>query len=169
MTAHRTSRTGPRRGGRPVVWLAIVLIAALIASCGDSDSGGGGGGGGSTPPAPALADLIITSATVQRVNDQSCFGHALCLIVTVANVGTAGAEGFSDGCGTSSFGDPEPWGQYVLDGLIPAGSTITYRGDYHVLGPHLPATFTLFCEVDAADRVAESDESNNTYTITVTL
>ena len=26
-----------------------------------------------------------------------------------------------------------------------------------------PATFTLDCEVDAANRVAESDEGNNTY------
>ena len=126
-----------------------------------------------TPAEPAsprdLADLAITFATVERVADQSCFGNEICLIVTVVNRGTAGATGFTDGCGTSSFGDEEPWGSYVTDGIIPAGSSITYRSGYGALEEHLPATFTLLCEVDAADRVDESDETNNVYTATVSL
>lgn len=144
---------------------AAVVIAILLWRDGPEPS--------PTPPASSSgsqADLTITSATVQRVADPDmCGGFTLCLIVTVANRGSADVTGLQDGCGTSSFGDPEPWTDFTLDGSVPAGGSETFRSGYPNLEPYLPATFTLFCEVDAVDRIEESREDNNTFTTTVSL
>ena len=158
----RADRTRPVR--TPLL-LVLAMVMAAVAACGDSNGGGGG-----TPATTAnLADLTITSATVERVSASSCNGSTTCLIVTVANRGTVDASGLDDGCGTRSFGDPQPWSSFVLGGVVPAGATITYRSGYDNLEPHLPATFELFCEIDAVGRVDESNENNNTYTTTVSL
>ena len=146
--------------------LLTVLIVITACSCA-YDEGRGVDQEATNPP--ELPDLAITFATVTQVNDQSCLGHQLCLIVRVANLGTVDAVGFTDGCGTSSFGDPEPWAQYADNGVVPAGSTVTFRAGYAGLGRHLPARFTMFCEVDAAGEIDETDEVNNTYEATLSL
>ena len=122
---------------------------------------------GSTRPA---ADLAIVWAAVERVDDpEDCGGYRLCLAVTVANWGSEDVGGLNDGCGTPSFGDPQPWSDFVTDGYLPAGATVTFRSGYENLEPFLPATFTLVCEIDAIDRVAESNEDNNRFTTEVSL
>ncbi len=123
-----------------------------------------------TSSAPSGTDLAILSATVQRVADpDTCGGHRLCLVVTVANWGPVDVTGMTDGCGSPSFGDLEPWANFVLDGVIPADTTMTLRSGFPGLERHLPATFTLFCEIDAANRFNEPNETNNIYTTEVTL
>lgn len=146
--------------------LLTIALVVTCAACGESD---GSQGGAAPQTVPDLADLTITSATVQKVSDQSCFGFETCLIVTVANRGTVDATGLDDGCGTSSFGDPEPWSSFVIDGSVPAETTVTFRSGYSNLTQFLPATFKLFCEIDAADRIAEIDETNNIYVTTMSL
>ena len=124
----------------------------------------------STSSTLRLADLTITSATVQRVADpDSCEGVAVCLIVTVTNQGSVDASGLQDGCSTSSFGDPEPGASFTQGGMVPAGASVTFRSGYPVIEPYLPATFMLVCEVDAAGRIDESDETNNRYSATISL
>jgi hypothetical protein len=127
-------------------------------------------GGGSEPSGAPAADLAILSATVERVaHPDDCGGYDLCLVVTVANWGPEDVTGLNDGCGTSSFGDPQPWSNYTFNSALPAGATVTFRSGYENLEPFLPATFTLFCEVDAVGRIDESNEDNNRYTTEVSL
>ena len=132
--------------------------------------GNGDNGGGNTPtPGEPAPDLAITAATVQRADAAGCGGSTTCLVVTVTNLGSADATGLEDGCGTSDFGDPAPFSSFTFGGNVPAGSTVMFRSGFESLEPHLPATFTLDCEVDASNRVAESDEGNNTYSTIVSL
>jgi hypothetical protein len=98
----------------------------------------------------------------------SCNGSRICLIVTVANKGAVDVTGLQDGCGTSDF-QPSPFASFTLSGAVPAGSSVTFRSGFDALESKAPVTFTLFCEVDAAKTITESNEDNNTYTTTVTL
>lgn len=163
--------------GRWVSGIAAAVIAGLILffiiGDGDPPSNGGDENGPATGTEPSISedlpDLTITQAFVERVaNPGSCNGSELCLVVEVANEGTVDAVGLQDGCGALDF-DPQPWASYTLSGDVPAGSSVTFRSGFGNLEPWLPATFTLFCEVDAVGGIAESDESNNTYERTVTL
>ena len=118
----------------------------------------------------AQTDLAILSATVERVADpDECGGHSLCLIVAVANWGPVDITDVTDGCGSPSFGDEEPWAFFAYEAVIPADTYTTFRAPYPSLGHHLPATFTLICEIDAANRIDEPNETNNRYTTEVTL
>jgi hypothetical protein len=145
-----------KRWGVPLLVAAAVGIGIII---GQDSSETPPPATTSTSVTPPLPDLAIISATVQRVADpDTCGGYTLCLFVTVANWGSVDATGLDDGCGTASFGDPQPWTDFILDGVVPADTTLTFRSGYEYLGPHLPATFTLFCEIDAPNRVEESNE-----------
>ena len=146
--------------------LSVVLVIVAFAACGDSN-----GGSGTVAPSTAPGtDLAILSATVERVADpNTCGGYTLCLVVAVANWGPVDVTGISDGCGTPSFGDPQPWAAFTEDGVIPADSYKTFRAPYPGLASHLPATFTLVCQIDARNRIDEPNETNNHYTTEVSL
>ncbi len=150
-------------GGRLV---AVLLLVSFLAACDQDDAVGGGS---SAQTAPDRADLTITSATVQRVSDNSCSGAATCLIVTVANRGARDATGLQDGCFTDSFGAPRLVASFALGGSVPARSTITFRSGWSDLDVMVSATFDLVCEVDAVDRIIESNEANNTYSTTISF
>jgi hypothetical protein len=118
------------------------------------------------PPRP---DLTITYATVSRVtNPTSCNGSRICLIVTVANRGAVDVTGLQDGCGTYDF-QPAVFASFTLSGAVPAGKSVSFRSGFDLLEPKAPTTFTLVCEVDAQKAITESDETNNSYSKTVTL
>ena len=85
------------------------------------------------------------------------------------NRGTVNASGLQDCCGTNTFGDPAPFSSFTLNGDVPAGSSVTFRSAWADIGSRAPATFTLKCEVDAANRIDELDEGNNRYSTSVSL
>ena len=160
------------RFGRLLGRWALIGVASAVAIGGcacEGDDNDASPGTTDPPPVEQLPDLTITSATVEIVADpNTCNGSTTCLVVTVANRGDADATGLEDGCGTMSFGDPSPWASFTMSGDVPAGGSVTFRSGYDNLEPFLPAEFELICDVDAADRIAESDESNNSYSITLT-
>ena len=156
-----------KRLGALLLVVAAVVVGILVGRIwSDTDTSPAATSPSSTQ---AQTDLAVLSATVQRVDDpETCGGFGVCLLVTVANWGPVDVT-LNDGCGTPSFGDPQPWAPYAADRVLAAGETVTYRAGYPGLEEHLPATFTLVCEIDAADGIAEPNETNNVYTTDVTL
>ena len=156
-----------RRSGLVLLLVAAVVVGILVGRNLTEDTSPTTRSTSSTTPP---TDLTILSATVQRAAEPDiCGGYTLCLLVTAANWGPVDVTGLNDGCGTPSFGDPQPFAAYALDSVIPADTTVTFRSGYRNLEPHLPATFTLICEIDATNRINETNETNNIYTTEVTL
>lgn len=131
---------------------------------GNSPGGGGNPGPGSTSPSQPAGkpDLQIISASVSK-RPQGGMTHELA--VTVVNNGNALASGFNGGgTYTCPGGTITSAGVSIVQGgYLLAGKQMVYKMPFRYQCQGSPALVTMNLTIDDGNAVAESNESNNTY------
>ncbi|HET6403504.1 MAG TPA: S8 family serine peptidase [Candidatus Thermoplasmatota archaeon] len=118
--------------------------------------------GGSAPapePAPALPDLQVASLSVSPASPVA--GEGATVTARVANAGAGPAGGFS----VRFVVDGSVAGTATFQGLA-AGATVDVRLSWT---PSASGSSIVLAQADASQQVAESDESNNERSLTVTV
>lgn len=124
-----------------------------------------------TDGAAGKPDLVVTDITWSPVNPQA--GNAVTLSATVRNQGTAATPagtilgvGFQiDGAGTSLWSD-----NYTSSLAAGASVVLTVNGGTNgAVWTAAAGTHSILAAVDDVNRIAESNESNNTFTRNITV
>ncbi|WP_369052826.1 CARDB domain-containing protein [Kineococcus terrestris] len=147
--------------GGTVKKLSAALVSAVIAGVAVA---------GSSSAAPAQPDLVVTD--VKWAPRTPIVGQGVTFTATVTNRGNAPTpEGVVHGVGFGVRGSTVTWSDTWRSSLPPGGSvTLTANS-----GPRGSASWpvtaganSVVAFVDDARRITESDEANNTRTVTVT-
>jgi subtilase family serine protease len=122
--------------------------------------------------APAnQADLIVTAVTASPANPAA--GQAVTFSVTIRNQGTA-ATNEGPGVLFSVNGQPTTWVAHTSSGVFAAGETrtLTANGGVNNVSTWTPSAtgaYTVQAHVDDLNRISESNDSNNTLSITLNV
>jgi hypothetical protein len=151
------------RGVRVSGQLHIPNAAPWYANLREVQAFGSGGGGG-------LPDVIVTSVTASPANPT--VGQAVTFSAVVKNQGTgATPAGTTIGVSFSVDGTEVSWSDTDSTSL-PAGASVTLTangGPTSGTWSATAGTHTILAYVDDIDRFAESNESNNTLSTSITV